>query len=128
MRRQLLSALSLEHSKLRTAVSMAVAHVAKDDFPERWPELIPHLMQMLQAGAPNLVHGAMRCLVLVSEEITDDQVPHVITSLFPHLFNVFVAADVYSKPVRARTCTVLFRALITGVGCGDAVRRWVDET
>ena len=64
----------MEHSKLRTAASMAIAAVAKEDFPENWPELIPHILQMLQAGAPHLVHGAMRCLVLVSEEITDNQV------------------------------------------------------
>jgi len=28
----------------------------------------------MQGGEPSAVHGAMRCLVLVSEEITDNQV------------------------------------------------------
>lgn len=41
----------------------------------------------------------MRCLVLVSEEITDNQVPHIITHLFPELFKVFISADVYPKAV-----------------------------
>lgn len=120
MRSQLVAALSLEQSKLRTAVSMAVASVAKEDFPDRWQELIPHLMGMLQAGQPHVVHGAMRCLVLVSEEITDNQVPHVITSLFPHLFTVFTAEGVHSKHVRARACTVMYKCIKLMSLLGDA--------
>ena len=62
------AALSLEQSKLRTAVSMAVASVAKEDFPDRWEGLIPHLMNMLQVHVAvhtrnqltDVFHGACR--------------------------------------------------------------------
>ncbi len=60
---QLLNALTLEHSKLRTAASMAVASVAKEDFPDSWPELIPHVLQMLQAIAELYMRiQALHCL------------------------------------------------------------------
>ncbi|EKX35213.1 hypothetical protein GUITHDRAFT_146623 [Guillardia theta CCMP2712] len=120
MKQQLLNGLGLEHSKLRTAVSMAVASIAKEDFPDNWPELIPHVMSMLETGEPHLVHGAMRCLVLVSEEITDTQVPHVITHLFPKLFRIFTAVELYDKMIRARTCTVVFKCIKLISLLGDA--------
>ena len=39
--------------------------------------------------------------------------PHVITSLFPHLYTVFTAEGVHSKHVRARACTVTYKCIDT---------------
>ena len=111
MRRQLLQGLSVDDSKLCTAVSMGVASVAQHDFPLAWSELMPHLLGMLEAGTPPQVSAAMRCLVLVSEEMTEQQVPHIISGLFPALYQVFTSQDKFSKGIRSRACSVVLRAV-----------------
>ena len=113
MRRQMLQGLNMEDSKLCTAVGMCVATVAQFDFPARWPELLPHLLGMMQSGMPQEVSSAMRCLVLVSEEMTEQQVPHIITGLFPSLYQIYVSADQFSKGTRASACAVRSRVKIS---------------
>jgi hypothetical protein len=113
MRAQLLQGLSVEDSKLCTAVCMAIASVARDDFPSKWPELLPHLLGMLQVGSehPHQASAAMRCVVLVSEELQDLQIPQIVHSLFPALHQVFICGDQFSKGIRASACSVVYRAI-----------------
>ena len=54
----LLRGLSDPVSKLRTAVGMAVAAVAKCDWPEEWPELMPELLARVSSQTDAAaVHG-----------------------------------------------------------------------
>ncbi len=111
MRRQMLQGINIDDSKLCTAVGMCVATVAQSDFPAKWPELLPHLLGMLQSGVQQKVSAAMRCLVLVSEEMTEQQVPHIIADLFPSLYQIFISADQFSKGTRASACGVVYKAI-----------------
>ena len=47
--------LSSSSSKLRTMTSMVIAEVSSFDFPEKWPELMPGLLQGLQDQNPLMV-------------------------------------------------------------------------
>ena len=111
MRRQMLQGINVDDSKLCTAVGMCVATVAQSDFPAKWPELLPHLLGMLQSGVQQKVSAAMRCLVLVSEEMTEQQVPNIISGLFPSLYQIFISANQFSKGTRASACAVVYKAI-----------------
>ena len=62
IRHALPQGLSDDIPKIRTAVGMAIASIAKWDWPEKWPELLPGLVGMLRtrssphAGAASLQH------------------------------------------------------------------------
>ncbi|KXZ43911.1 hypothetical protein GPECTOR_78g99 [Gonium pectorale] len=64
-------------SKVRTAVAMCIAAVSKTD-PDGWPGLVENLVGAIHAqgaaGTP-LVHGAIRCLSLLSDDIDEQQLP-----------------------------------------------------
>jgi hypothetical protein len=114
MRAQLLQGLSDRDSKLCTAACMAVVSVAQDDLPSQWPELLEHLLNQLQAPTSQHVNAAMRCLVLLSEDINQQQVAYIIGRLFPVLLHVFTSTQQYSKTIRARACTVVYKGLKVG--------------
>lgn len=40
---------------------MAIAAVAKEDFPDNWPQLIPHILHMLQVASRSLTIFPYRC-------------------------------------------------------------------
>lgn len=60
VRTTLPAGLSDPNSKLRTAVGLAVAAIAKWDCPEEWPDLLDNLLRSInQHGNPHL--GALHC-------------------------------------------------------------------
>jgi len=47
IRKLLLTSLDDSHGKIRTAISMAVAAIGQQDWPEDWPELLPLLLKLI---------------------------------------------------------------------------------
>lgn len=47
IRQLLLTSLDDSHGKIRTAISMAVAAIGQQDWPEEWPELLPLLLKLI---------------------------------------------------------------------------------
>ena len=47
IRKLLLTSLNDSHGKIRTAISMAVAAIGQQDWPEDWPELLPLLLKLI---------------------------------------------------------------------------------
>ncbi|KAL5179987.1 Importin-9 [Glycine soja] len=89
IRRMLLLALDDPHKKICTAIGMAVASIAMHDWPELWPDLLPFLLNLINNQTNmNGVHGAMRCLVLLSVDLDDKMVPTLIPALFPSLLTI----------------------------------------
>lgn len=80
MRQTLPAGLGDPDSKIRTAVAMAVATVARTDVPEEWPSLLPDLVGAIASdsgrGAP-LMEGSVRCLSMFVDELDEEQVVQV---------------------------------------------------
>ncbi|KAJ4837415.1 hypothetical protein Tsubulata_022493 [Turnera subulata] len=89
IRRLLLSSLDDSHRRICTAISMAITTVAVYDWPEDWPDLLPFLMKLINDQSNvNGVHGALRCLSLLSGDLDDTVVPSLIPVLFPCLHTI----------------------------------------
>ncbi|GAU48524.1 hypothetical protein TSUD_243020 [Trifolium subterraneum] len=85
----LLLTLDDPHRKICTAIGMAVASIAAYDWPELWSDLLPFLLNLINNQTNlNGVHGAMKCLVLLSADLDDRTVPTLIPALFPSLLTI----------------------------------------
>lgn len=81
-------------SKVRTSVAYAISAIAHWDWPENWPQLFDLMMQCLQSGDPNAVHGAMRVLTEFSREVTDTQMGQVAPVILPEMYKIFAETEV----------------------------------
>ncbi|XP_074582872.1 uncharacterized protein LOC141839108 isoform X1 [Curcuma longa] len=108
IRQLLLSSLDDSHGKIRTAVSMAVASIAHYDWQEDWPELLPILLKLISDQSnSNGVHGSLRCLALLSDDLDDTLVPKLVPNLFPYLYTIISSFHLYDKSLRAKALSVL---------------------
>ncbi|XP_078437872.1 ARM repeat superfamily protein isoform X1 [Wolffia australiana] len=107
IRELLLFSLDDHHGKLRTAVAMAVASIAHYDWPEDWPDLIPHLLRLLSDQSTiSGVGGALRALALLSDDLDDSMVPKLAPVLFPHLLKIVSSPNLYGKPQRSKALSI----------------------
>lgn len=116
-------------TKIQTAASMAIAAIASVDYPEQWPNLVDLLIAAINSdNNPILVQGGLRCLVLFAEEITDQQLKHVIPHLFPALLRALANG---SYPTRARMRAVTVYRICTQslytLSAGDAESEEDDD-
>jgi hypothetical protein len=75
IRRDLVTGLGDSDSRMRVAVGMAVAGIAKWDVPAAWPELLGQLVTAIsERKDQRVVHGAVRCLSMFVDELEDKQV------------------------------------------------------
>ncbi|KAG1698140.1 Importin-9 [Nymphon striatum] len=93
-------------SKVRSSIAYAISAIAVWDWPDSWPELFPLLMQLLQSGETNSVHGAMRVLAEFCQEINDTQMPTVALNILPEMYKVFVETEKYSVRTRSRAVNI----------------------
>ena len=101
--------------KLRTATAMAITAVAKFDFPEHWPALMPALVSLLQGnGVPGdaeasarAVAGSLRCLSLLADEVDDTQVELYAPALLPELCAIANGSRGHGSEARRRAFSVL---------------------
>jgi hypothetical protein len=75
IRQDLLAGLGDAEPRIRVAVAMVVASIAKWDVPNDWPELLAQLVRAISDRKDQrAVHGAVRCLSMFVEELGDEQV------------------------------------------------------
>lgn len=140
IRRLLLSSLDDSHKKICTAVGMAVASIAHYDWPEEWPELLPLLLKLINdQSSMNGVHGALRCLALLSGDLDDTVVPTLVPVLFPCLYTVVSSPQIYDKNLRAKALSVVYSCISmlgtmsgvykteTGALLNPMIPTWMDQ-
>ncbi|XP_051122408.1 uncharacterized protein LOC127245516 [Andrographis paniculata] len=116
----LLASLEDPSKKICTAVSVAVSTIAQYDWPDDWPELLPFLLSLIHDQTKqNAVHGALRCLALLSSDMDDKMVPRIIPVLFPCLATIVSSPLKYEKSLRSKALSIVYNcASILGVISG----------
>ncbi|KAI5678745.1 hypothetical protein M9H77_09695 [Catharanthus roseus] len=116
----LLSVVDDPHRKICTAVSMAVASIAQYDWPEDWPDLLPTLLKMINdQNNMDAVHGALRCLALLSADLDDKMVPKLLPLLFPCLHGIVSSPQVYDTFLRTKALSIIYSCIsVLGVMSG----------
>ncbi|BDA48104.1 Importin-9 [Coccomyxa sp. Obi] len=107
IRRDLIAGLGDSEGKIRVAVGMAVANIAKWDVPAAWPELLGQLVTAIsERKDQRVVHGAVRCLSIFVDELDDTQVLQVAQVLFPALLAIVNSPAEYGATVRRRALQI----------------------
>ncbi|KAL6573639.1 hypothetical protein OROHE_002098 [Orobanche hederae] len=105
----LLASLDDPSKKICTAVSVAVSTIAHCDWPDDWPELVPSLLSLINDQTKlNAVHGALRCLSLVSLDMDDKMVPQIVPVLFPLLHTILSSPQIYDKIQRSKALSTVY--------------------
>jgi importin-9 len=96
--------------KIKNAASLVASKIAKSDFPDEWPELLPHLLQTLSGDKSDLqVHGALRVLSdLVESGFSEEQFFVVARDLVSGLYHV--ASNTQRRPRLCALAVSVFRA------------------
>ncbi|KAJ9163429.1 hypothetical protein P3X46_023097 [Hevea brasiliensis] len=109
IRRLLLASLDDSYRKICTAISMAIASVAMYDWPEGWPDLLPSLLKLITDQTNmNRVHGALRCLALLSGDLDDTMVPTLVPVLFPCLHTIVSSPQIYDNYLRTKALSIVY--------------------
>lgn len=120
IRRLLLPSLDDSHRKICTAISMAIASIAVYDWPENWPDLLPFLLKLIN-DRTNVsgVHGALRCLALLSGDLDDTVVPTLVPVLFPCLLTIVSSPQNYDNYLRTKALTIVYSCVsVLGIMSG----------
>ncbi|PIN25923.1 hypothetical protein CDL12_01337 [Handroanthus impetiginosus] len=105
----LLASLDDPYKKICTAISVAVSTIAHYDWPDDWPELVPFLLSLINDQAKlNAVHGALRCLALLSSDMDDMMVPKIVPALFPCLYTIVSSPQIYDKSLRCKSLSIVY--------------------
>jgi len=107
------------HARIRTAVSVVIAGIAKTDWPDAWPSLLADLMLPLEesphaphgaASQTDTVAGVLRCLEICAAELAVEHMRAALERLLPKLLEVFVhPPGLHGPRTRARAVRVLHR-------------------
>ncbi|CAH9119623.1 unnamed protein product [Cuscuta europaea] len=112
IRHLLLSLIDDPHRKMCTAISMAVASISHYDWPEDWPDLLPTLINsIMNQTKANTVHGALRCLALLSVDLDDKMVPQLVPVLFPFLHTIVSSPQIYDKALRTKALSIVYACI-----------------
>lgn len=66
-----------------------VSEIASSDWPDEWPSLLDSLVQLLNSGHTDSVHGAMRVLSdFVSTDLSEDQLLPLSNAMLPQLLQI----------------------------------------
>ncbi|XP_062111240.1 uncharacterized protein LOC133822814 isoform X2 [Humulus lupulus] len=128
IRRLLLLSLDDSYRKMCTAISMAIATIALQDWPEDWPDLLPYLLKLINDQTNrDGVHGALRCLALLSDDLDDKVMPTLVPVLFPCLLTIVSSTQVYDKYLRAKALSIIY-SCISMLGAMSGVYRTETST
>ena len=96
--------------KVKNAASLVASKIAAVDFPDSWPDLLPHLLRILSGNTSDLqIHGALRVLSdLVESGFSEEQFFAVARDLVSGLQNV--ATNLERKPILRALSISVFRA------------------
>ncbi|KAK4765273.1 hypothetical protein SAY86_026363 [Trapa natans] len=140
IRKWLLLSLDDSHRKICTAISIAITSIAAYDWPEDWPDLLPHLVNLIKDQTNmNGVQGALKCLSLLSGDLDDSMVPQLLPVLFPCLLEIVSSRQVYDKYLRAKALSIVYSCIsllgaVSGVYKSQAsgivktiLKSWINE-
>ena len=102
------------HGRIRTAVSVVIAAVARTDWPDAWPTLLADLTVPLEeaGAATDTVAGALRCLEICAAELAGEHMRPALQRLLPRLLEVFVNRQgLHGARTRARAVRVLHKLI-----------------
>ncbi|WVQ75750.1 hypothetical protein IAR50_005381 [Cryptococcus sp. DSM 104548] len=104
--------LSDGEGKIRTASAYSLSAIARFDWPEDYPSLLPSLIQLLNNGSPNSIHGSMRVIQdFVRNDLSEDQLLPVVQELLPAVLNILGNPAAHSPTTRASTVHVFRQVL-----------------
>ncbi|GBL76594.1 Importin-9 [Araneus ventricosus] len=93
-------------SKLRSSAAYAISAIAQWDWPEEWPELFDILLRSLVSENSCAVHGAMRVLKEISNEVSDSQMPQFAPVILPEMLKIFLQDQKYGIRTRGRAVEI----------------------
>lgn len=106
--------------KVKGAASSVVSKIAAADFPDRWPELLPTLLHVINTGTDGQTHGALKVLQdLVDDCFNEEQFFKVARDLVQTLYHV-AASDGRPTILRALAVSV-FRS------CFDILEMVIED-
>ncbi|ETW01563.1 hypothetical protein, variant [Aphanomyces invadans] len=82
-----------EDSKFQTAYSLVLAELGKLDWPEKWPALVPGIIELMTTHTA----FALKFFSVATDNIASDHFVELVPVLFPHLERVF---DASTTPTR----------------------------
>ncbi|KDO26794.1 hypothetical protein SPRG_08084 [Saprolegnia parasitica CBS 223.65] len=110
-------------SKFQTALCLVLAEVVKHDWPEKWPDLFPVILQLLSnTEHEGHVQFAIKFFSCAIDHVASEHFVALIPLLFPHLERLFMA-DPSPSRLRARVIAIV-QTCLTMIGvlahAGDA--------
>jgi hypothetical protein len=106
--------------KVKAAASYAVSKIASADFPDEWPDLLPTVLQVVQAGSDDQLHGALKVLRdLVDDCFNDEQFFRVAEDLITAVYKL--AIDEAKRPILRALAVDIFR------GCFDILEMVMED-
>ncbi|OWZ73050.1 hypothetical protein AYX14_01478 [Cryptococcus neoformans] len=104
--------LSDPERKIRLASAFCLSAIARYDWPDDYPDLLPQLVNLLTSGSSDSVHGGMRVISdFVRNELSEDQLLPVVQDLLPAVLNILANPQAHSPSTRASTVHV-FRQVV----------------
>ncbi|KAI0253279.1 ARM repeat-containing protein [Lactifluus subvellereus] len=139
IRRVVFQGLSDPDRKIRSLCAHTLSTIANSDWPDEYPDLLKHLIQLLLSGSPNSIHGAMQVFTeFVRTDLTEDQLLPVMRELLPVLISILSANEQHSPLTRSRTI-VVFRQCVEALymvkdqhpqgakeAAGNVLPAWLD--
>lgn len=105
---------------LVTRRSYAVGKIANNDFPDKWPTLLPALLDVIPKGSDVQLYGALKVLSdIVEESLTEDQFFSMAHPIINVVYNV--ALNEGRKPTLRALAVHVFR------GCFDLMDMVKDD-
>ncbi|ADV21465.1 hypothetical protein I305_03520 [Cryptococcus gattii E566] len=93
-------------------LAFSLSAIAKYDWPDDYPDLLPQLVNLLTSGSSDSVHGGMRVISdFVRNELSEDQLLPVVQDLLPAVLNILGNPEAHSPSTRASTVHV-FRQVV----------------
>ena len=94
--------------KIRGIASNVVSKIASVDYPERWPNLLPTLLQVIPNGSDEQLHGALKVLGdLVEDCFNENQFFEIARDLVRVIYDV--AVNESRKPILRALAISVFR-------------------
>lgn len=113
IRTLLLAALGDAQRKVRLLAAQLLSIVSSAEFPDQFPELLPHVRAAL-AGNGDQVHGALKFLSDFAQEDVDESQLLVIARDFVPLLQGVLGNSAHSAHTHAR-CMLVFRQCLTSL-------------
>lgn len=94
--------------KIRSIASNVVSKIASVDYPDRWPNLLPTLLQVIPNGSDEQLHGALKVLSdLVEDCFNENQFFEIARDLVRMIYDV--AVNESRKPILRALAISVFR-------------------